>query len=219
MSNYDNLLNNQKEYWDIKFTNKKDMFGKLPSVAAIKAVDAFKENKCTNLIELGAGQGRDTLFFLEKKFKITALDYSQSGINQIIKKSQLSNNYNNLTAKCHDLRLTLPFDDNYFDGCFSHMLYCMAFTLKQLKLLSDELLRILKPGALNIFTVRNHNDGDYKNGKFIDKNLYQNDGFIVHFFSLDIINKLSEGFETLSIDDFEEGAFPRKLYLVIMKKK
>ena len=212
------LLNNQRDLWEYKFNNKENMFGEKPSVAAIKAVSAFKENKCTNLIELGAGQGRDTLFFLENKFKVTALDYSQSGINQIIKKSQLLNNHKNLTAKCHDLRLTTPFDDNYFDGCFSHMLYCMAFTLKQLKLLSGELLRVLKPGSLNIFTVRNHNDGDYQNGKFIDKNLYQNDGFIVHFFSLDIINKLSEGFEILSIDDFEEGAFPRRLYLVVMKK-
>ena len=86
MSNFDDLLNNQREHWENKYTNKENMFGKLPSVAAIKAVSAFKENKCTNLIELGAGQGRDTLFFLEKKFKITALDYSQSGINQIIKK-------------------------------------------------------------------------------------------------------------------------------------
>ena len=106
-----------------------------------------------------------------------------------------------------------------FDGCFSHMLYCMAFTFEQLQFISNELLRVLKPGGLNIFTVRNHNDGDYKNGKFIDTNLYQNDGFIVHFFSLDIIKKLSKGFEIISINEFEEGNFPRKLYLTIMKKK
>ena len=158
-------------------------------------------------------------FFLENNFKITALDYSQSGINQIIQKSQLSNNYKNLTAKCHDLRFTFPFDNNHFDGCFSHMLYCMAFTFEQLKFLSNELLRILKPGSLNIFTVRNHNDGDYKNGKFIDKNLYQNDGFIVHFFSKDKINQLSKGFEILEIEKFEEGKFPRKLFKVTLKKK
>ena len=219
MNNTNDLLNKQRNHWENKFFNKPEMFGNSPSIAAVKSISSFNDNKCTNLLELGAGQGRDTLFFLKNNFNITSLDYSKSGINQILKKSKQFKNYKNLTAKCHDVRLKLPFGDNTFDGCFSHMLFCMAFTFEQLQFISNELLRVLKPGGLNIFTVRNHNDGDYKNGKFIDTNLYQNDGFIVHFFSLDIIKKLSTGFEIISINEFEEGNFPRKLYLTIMKKK
>ena len=98
------------------------------------------------------------------------------------------------------------------------MLYCMAFSFDQLKFLSSEIHRVLKPGGLNIYSVRNHNDGDFKNGKLIAKNIYQNDGFIVHFFSLDTINQLSMGYEILDITSFEEGKFPRKLYLIIEKK-
>ena len=60
------LLNNQRKYWENKFAEKYDMFGKSPSIAAIKSISAFKENNCTNIIELGAGQGRDTLFFFGK---------------------------------------------------------------------------------------------------------------------------------------------------------
>ena len=219
MNTTNDLLDKQRDHWENKFLNKHEMFGNSPSIAAKKSISTFNDNKCFNIIELGAGQGRDTLFFLKNNFNITSLDYSKTGINQILNKSKQFINHNNLTAKCHDVRLKLPFGNNTFDGCFSHMLYCMAFTFEQLQFISKELLRVLKPGGLNIFTVRNHNDGDYKNGKFIDTNLYQNDGFIVHFFSLDIIKKLSTGFEIISINEFEEGNFPRKLYLTIMKKK
>ena len=213
------VLNKQREYWEFNFLNKPEMFGTSPSEAAIKSCNFFKNNNCKKILEIGAGQGRDSLFFLKNNFNISVLDYSQKGIDQIINKSKLYKNYKNIKAKCHDVRLKLPFKDNEFDGCFSHMLYCMAFTLDELKFVSNELLRILKPGGLNIYTVRNHNDGDYNNGKFIGENLYENDGFIVHFFSIKTINNLSKGFDILNINKFHEGKFPRKLFLVIMKKK
>ena len=219
MNKTNHLLNKQKQYWDKKFLNKYEMFGKTPSISSVKANSAFNDNKCTNLLELGSGQGRDTLYFLKNNYKITSLDYSNNGINQIIKKSKFFKNYKNLTAACHDVRSKLPFEDNTFDGCYSHMLYCMAFTYSQLQFLSNELIRVLKPGGLNIFSVRNHNDGDYRNGKFIAKNIYENNGFIVHFFSLDMIKKLSTGYQIISINEFEEGDFPRKLYFTILKKK
>ena len=50
------------------------------------------------------------------------------------------------------------------------------------------------------------------------ENLYENDGFIVHFFSKDKVKSLLKGFENISIDEFEEGSFPRKLYFVVNKK-
>ena len=85
--------------------------------------------------------------------------------------------------------------------------------------LNKEVCRILKPDGINIYTVRHADDGDYKNGIHRGEDLYENDGFIVHFFSKDKINQLSKGFEILDIEKFEEGKFPRKLFMVTMKKK
>ena len=62
------------------------------------------------------------------------------------------------------------------------------------------------------------NDGDFKRGIHHGENLYENDGFIVHFFSKETVNYLLKGFENLLIDKFEEGNFPRKLYFVVNKK-
>ena len=51
------------------------MFGLEPSVSAIKALKIFKENKINNIIELGAGLGRDSIFFAKNNIKTKALDY------------------------------------------------------------------------------------------------------------------------------------------------
>ena len=98
------------------------------------------------------------------------------------------------------------------------MLYCMALTTNDLKKLNNEIKRILKPGGINIYTVRHTNDGDFKNGIHVGEDLYENDGFIVHYFSKEKIEELSKGFENLSIEKFEEGSFPRKLFFVINKR-
>ena len=98
------------------------------------------------------------------------------------------------------------------------MLYCMALSNINLENLNSEICRILKPGGINIYTARHTDDEDYKNGIHRGEGLYENDGFIVHFFSKEKVNQLSKGFEVLNIEKFEEGNFPRKLFLVKNKK-
>ena len=41
------------------------MFGFEPSYSAKKALEIFKKNNITNIIELGAGLGRYTIFFAQ----------------------------------------------------------------------------------------------------------------------------------------------------------
>ena len=98
------------------------------------------------------------------------------------------------------------------------MLYCMAFSTEELEFLSNELLRILKPGGINIYTVRHTGDADYWIGNHKGEDLYETNGFIVHFFSKEKIERLSNGFEIVNIENFEEGNFPRKLSRVTLKK-
>ena len=158
------------------------MFGSSPSFAAIAASKVFKRENVNNILELGGGQGRDSLFFARKGFRIDVLDYSYSGIATINKKANILNLSQFITAKCHDVRKSLPFKDESFDSCYSHMLYCMAFTTNELENLSKEINRVLKPGGLNIYTVRHTGDADYRVGTHIGEDLYETGGFIVHFF-------------------------------------
>jgi len=212
-------LDEQSQYWEKNFLSKPEMFGLEPSKAAVNALKTFKEQNIKKIVELGAGLGRDTIFFAKNSINIEALDYSPAAIKIINKKVSENKLSNLVSTKIFDIRKKLPFEDNSVEACFSHMLYCMALSNSELKNLNDEVCRILKPGGINIYTVRHTGDGDYKNGIHIGENLYENDGFIVHFFSEEKVKKISNGFNVIDIESFEEGTFPRKLFKVILKKK
>ncbi len=211
-------LDQQSQHWETNFSSKPEMFGLNPSYSAKKALKIFKQEKIFSIIELGAGLGRDSIFFAKNNIKIKALDYSISGLKVISDKIKKNNLSKFVSTKLFDIRKKLPFPDNSIEGCYSHMLYCMALTKKDLEKLNNEILRVLKPGGLNIYTVRHTNDGDFKNGIHRGEDLYENDGFIVHYFSKEKINSLLDGFNNISVEKFEEGNFPRKLFLIVNKK-
>ena len=194
------------------------MFGLSQSLSAEKALKLFNQEKINTIVELGAGLGRDSIFFAKNSINTTALDYSASAINVINEKINKNNLSKYLSTKIFDVRKKLPFEDNSIQACYSHMLYCMALTNEDLQNLNTEILRILKPGGYNIYTVRHTEDGDYKNGIHRGEDLYENDGFIVHYFSNKKIESLINGFENTSLEKFEEGTFPRRLFYVVNKK-
>ena len=79
-------------------------------------------------------------------------------------------------------------------------------------------LKKLKEDGINIYTVRNTSDGDFQKGSHIGEDLYEMNGFIVHFFSDEKIKKLLNGYKNLEIIRFDEGNFPRRLSMVINQK-
>ena len=212
------ILDQQSQHWESNFSNKPEMFGLNPSTPAKKALKIFNKIKAKKIVELGAGLGRDTIYFAKNLIHVEALDYSPSGIKNINQKINQNNLSNLINTKIFDVRKTLPFKDNSIEGVYSHMLYCMALTVSDLESLNKEIHRILKPGGVNIYTVRHINDADYKKGIHRGEDMYENDGFIVHFFSKNKVKSFMKGFENILIDEFEEGSFPRRLFFVVNKK-
>ena len=212
-------LNNQEEYWETNYANKPKMFGLEPSFAAEEALKVFKKKNISSIVELGAGLGRDTIFFAKNNIKVEALDYSKTAVTSIKKKIKEFNLSEFVSAKVFDIRKKLPFKNNTVQGIFSHMLYCMALKNSDVQNLNNEILRVLVKGGVNIYTVRNFEDGDYKNRVYIEDESYQNHGFIINFFSKKKIQELLDGFSNIKIDRFNEGDFPRKLFIVQNQKK
>jgi SAM-dependent methyltransferase len=177
------------------FSSKPDMFGDSPSEAVIKAAETFKKAGNINILELGGEQGRYTLFFVRSGFNVHVLDYCQSGVETI---SQTADT---------------------FDGCFSHMRYCMALTTQELEFLTGEIRRVLKTGGLNIYTVRHNGDANDGTGIHRGEDMYEVGGFVVHFFSKEKVKYLAKGYDVIGVDEFEEGGLPRKLFRVTLKKE
>ena len=126
-------LNQQSWHWEDSFSCKPEMFGLEPSIVAKKSIKLFEEKNINNIVELGAGLGRDTIFFAQNSIRVEALDYSPSAIKIINKKINENNLENFISAKVFDVRKKLPFRDNSIEACYSHMLYCMAFSNTNLK--------------------------------------------------------------------------------------
>ena len=84
-------LDQQSQHWEKSFSNKPEMFGIEPSLSAKKALKLFQKKKIDKIIEIGAGLGRDTIFFAKNSIHITALDYSGSGIKAINQKAKQDN--------------------------------------------------------------------------------------------------------------------------------
>jgi len=212
-------LNDQQQHWENTFIENEDLFGEEPSEPARIAAELFRKGGQKKILELGGGQGRDTLFFAKSGFSVAVLDYSGQSVATLGEKARRSGLAHRVTAIRHDVREPLPFYDNSFDACYSHMLYCMALTTAQLERLSAEILRVLRPGGLNVYTVRHTGDAHYGIGISRGEDLYEVSGFIVHFFSRQKVEQLAKGYDLVAIDEFEEGPLPRKLFRVTLRTK
>lgn len=208
----------QRRHWEKVFSNQPEKFGADPSWAAVTATRFFKDSGASRILEIGGGQGRDALFFARNGFNVVVTDYSAEGISAITQNAQKMGLSQSLNAICHDVRELLPFPDESFDACYSHMLYCMALTTSELECLSREIWRVLKPGGINVYSVRNTSDPDYGNGVYVEDDTYQVSGYTIHFFDTAMVERLSVGYEILSVEEFEEGNLPKRLYLVSLRK-
>ncbi|MBI3841968.1 MAG: class I SAM-dependent methyltransferase [Thaumarchaeota archaeon] len=199
--------------WDKIYEKDDSFFGDKPSDFAVSCYDTMKDRAKT-ILELGCGQGRDSLFFASRGIKVKALDYSCFAIEQLSKRTKQTGLP--IEASVHDPTEPLPFNDNEFDAVYSHMLFSMKFSPEQLRFIFKEIKRVLKNDGFHFFSVRNHNDKFYGKGIRVDHKTYDINGFQIRFFTKEEIENLCEGFKIIEIkEDYEE---PVTLYLVSSKK-
>ena len=150
------------EIWNKVYKSDNIFFGEEPSNFALFCFNYMKTsiNNLKNMLELGAGHGRDTIFFASNGAEVQTIDYSVISVEilaKIAKEKRLS-----IKSQVFDVRRKpLPFPDGYFDAVYSHMLFNMRFSQDELRFALSEIKRVLKPKAWNFFSVRNHNDKFY----------------------------------------------------------
>lgn len=173
--------------------------------------------KSANIIAISF-MGGDTFFFARQGFKVWAVEYTEAGADNIKQKAEALGLSKLITVLHHDVRKPLPLPAEQFAACFSHMLYCMAFTTEELVILSSEVRRVLKPNGINIYTVRSTSAKHYGSGIHRGEDRFEANGFIVHFFDKKKIELLANGYDILDVTDFKEGDLPRKLFRVKLQK-
>ncbi len=208
----------QKEHWSEVYAGTPSFFGEGPSECARRALDLFRREGVETTLELGFGQGRDTLWFAEQGLRVAALDYSEQAVSELTAEAERKDCGDWIAARLHDVRRRLPYPDGSFDACYSHMLLCMELTEAEISFALREIHRVLKPGGLVLYSARSDHDKHFGAGTHLGEDLYDVGGFVVHFFSDEKIRRLARGYEILAVDRVEEGTLPRDLYLVTLRR-
>lgn len=208
----------QRRHWAETFAANPQMYGNDPSKAATAAAGQFAASGMRRVLELGPGQGRDSLFFAQQGFEIVAVDYADGTLETIAEGASASGVADRVTGVRHDVRKALPFPDDSFDASYSHMLFCMALTTAELEHLAGELRRVIRPGGLIVYTVRHTADAHYGAGTPRGDDMFEHGGFVVHFFDRDLVERLADGFDLAEVAEFSEGELPRRLWRVTMRK-
>jgi SAM-dependent methyltransferase len=208
----------QQPHWASTYLKSPRLFGEEPSAPAQVAADQFAAAGVRELLELGAGYGRDTLVFAQQGLQVTALDYAEEGLEILRARAHAAHLADRVQVQRHDVREPLPFPDQRFDACYSHMLLYMALTTDELVRLVGEVRRVLRPGGLHIYTVRTTDDPHYEKGISHGDGMYETGGFIVHFFDRPLVEQLAAGYDLLEIAECEESTLPRRLFRVTMQR-
>ena len=67
------------------YKNAKLFWKEQPSDICLEILDKFPPDKFPKIIDIGAGEGRNAIFFAKQGYKVTAVDISKNGINKIKK--------------------------------------------------------------------------------------------------------------------------------------
>jgi hypothetical protein len=85
---------------------------------------------------------------------------------------------------------------------------------EQIHAIVAEVRRVLRPGAVFVYTVRHTGDAHYGAGIAHGDNICEHGGFAVHFFTRDSVTALAEGWKLVDVHAFEEGELPRRLWRI-----
>lgn len=208
------LADAQQAHWQSTYSAHPCMYGGAPSAPAVHAALVFRAAGAKDVLELGAGHGRDALHFAREGFTVRATDFSPVGLEQLQAAAREQGVEERMTTAVHDVREPLPLPDASVDAVFAHMLLCMALSTKEIHALVGEIRRVLRPGGTFVYTVRHTGDAHYGAGTAHGDDIYEHGGFAVHFFPRDLVDALADSWTLDEVHAFEEGDLPRRLWRV-----
>jgi SAM-dependent methyltransferase len=218
---YGELARAQQERWQAAYAEEPRLNGTEPSAAARWTARLFGAAGIDDVLELGAGHGRDALYLARQGFSVHATDFSESALNQLRLDAQREGLDDRVTAALHDVRDPLPPADATVGAVYANLLLNMALSRGELRSLVNEIRRVLRPGGLFVYTVWSTDDQWHSrrgDGDDLGDGLYAPDGFAVRFFDRGLVDELAGRWELGGVDSYEEGPEPRKLWRVSQAK-
>ena len=204
-------MEGQREHWNGVYSNNEAFFGTEMSPFCRMCLDFLKDKGCNDILELGPGQGRDSLGFVMNGYSLTGLECSNVACG--ILKERIPG----MKVRLGDVRDGIDLPEESFDACYAHMVLIMDMTPGDIRRTLKSACKVLRPGGYLLFSVRNTDDPGFGKGVNTHHNVWVNDkGFAVNFFTEKEILEYAEGYEVLDIREFSEGE--KKLISIILRK-
>lgn len=141
------------------------------------------------LLELGYGEGVDTLYFAKAGHRVTGVDIAPTAVQRVKSRAEYRECEDRISLIEGDLIDLMSFASEQFD-CIYSSLALHYFDCEQTEHLFAELHRVCKPGGNLVFSVKSTSDPLYGKGLEIDEDMFYYNGHRRHFFSIEYSSKL-----------------------------
>jgi tellurite methyltransferase len=109
-------------YYDDKYGGEGFFWGTEPSSLAQKVLDLRPPLGSPKLLEIGCGEGRDTIFFARNGYRVTAFDASAEGVKKTLAWARkLALSVEVFQADINQFRLEEPFDVIFSSGTLQYV--------------------------------------------------------------------------------------------------
>lgn len=152
--------------WD--WETEKDNLWLTPCEESYYFCEKWQHEGRRSVLDLGCGLGRHSILFAKKGFKVTSVDLSEYSIQHLREWEEREHVF--IRSKVCDMK-QLPFADNAFDCIFSY--HVISHTDSEgIRLILDEIKRVLKPGGEVYLTLCSKDSWAFKEANFpkVDEN-------------------------------------------------
>jgi len=163
------------------------------------------------LLDVGCGEGADSVYFAKKGFQVAAIDNNESYLNRL-RRFVTDNGYNGVAIKYGDV-ISYPYPQNYFDVINCLLVGC-CMKRSEFEKLVVTLKQALKKSGIIIMSLRNYLDEEFNeyvsSEKMIEPNTFRKKEDcckIRYFIEKD---KLRESFSDFEVVYYYEGYAPDK---------
>lgn len=179
----------------------------------------LEENKNNEILDLGSGIGANTLYLIERGYKVLSCDFSNNALKNIEKY------ISDTKTKCFNMISNFPIEDNSYNLIIAD-LSLHYFNNETTIHIMKEIKRILKKDGILLARVASINDINYGaiGGEELEKNYYFVEGYNKRFFDINSINKYFgiigklKAKETSMTRNEEVYVKPKVLYQVMVEK-
>lgn len=145
-----------------------------PSEESHYLADRWREKGLTELLDLGCGLGRHSIFFARRGFRVSAFDLSEEGARHLTDWAEREGL--DVDVRVADM-LEMPYPDGAFDCAFAY--HAISHTdSKGIRTILSEIRRVLRPGGEAFLTLCSKESRSFRDAGYpkLDENTVVKNG-------------------------------------------